>query len=123
MGFFYPGSTGHRASHLQHPIPWGREGCWGSASFLLQSQWFSADRESCVLGTFVLAATIFQGEMQIWMRAEDKFWSLRVAVVSPSHGWEILPSEQGNLGVSRQDVLLTAVHLISREDNRGYALL
>lgn len=44
-------------------------------------------------------------------------------MVSPSYGWESLPSEQRNLGVSRSDVLLTAVHLISREDNHDYGLL
>lgn len=88
-GIFVPRE--HWASHLQHP--WGREGCWGSASFLLQSQWFSADRESCVLVTFVLAATTAQGEMQIWMRAEGQSWFPRVAVVSLSYGWEILPSD------------------------------
>lgn len=44
---------GHRASHLQHLL--GQGGLQvGSASFLLQSQWFSVHRESCVLVTFVL---------------------------------------------------------------------
>lgn len=87
-GIFVP-----REHWAQSSISWGREGCWGSPSFLLQSQWFSADRESCALVTFVLAATTAQGQMQIWMRAEGQFCSPRLAVVSPSCGWEILPSE------------------------------
>lgn len=107
-----------RASHLQHLLEWGGQLELTRLPLAIPTVLPPpADRETCVLVTFVLAAMTSLPPLSAGERCRLWFgWRTRVGgqsrlpkvpVVGPSYRWARLPSAWGDLWVSRNDVLLT----------------